>query len=66
VSRVTESIVEDAALGWLEELGYAVLHGPDIAAGEPSAEENDREDRDIVQEDRLRPAALGPGFGWRT
>jgi hypothetical protein len=43
-----------------------VLHGPDIAAGEPSAEENDREDRDIVQEDRLRPAALGPGFGWRT
>jgi type I restriction enzyme R subunit len=27
----TESVVEDAALGWLEPLGYAVLHGPDIA-----------------------------------
>jgi len=30
----TESIVEDAALGWLEALGYAILHGPDIAVGE--------------------------------
>jgi hypothetical protein len=26
-----ESIVEDAALAWLEALGYGVLHGPDIA-----------------------------------
>jgi type I restriction enzyme R subunit len=35
---VTESTVEDVALSWLEELGYAVLHGPDIAPGEPAAE----------------------------
>ncbi len=28
----TELIVEEAALGWLEALGYAVLHGPSIAA----------------------------------
>jgi len=34
----TESIVEQAAIGWLEGLGYTVLHGPDIAAGEPGAE----------------------------
>ena len=34
----TESIVEEAALAWLEALGYAVLHGPAIAAGEPAAE----------------------------
>lgn len=33
-ARVTESVVEDAALAWLESLGYVVLHGPDIAAGE--------------------------------
>jgi len=66
VSPVTESIVEDAVQAWLRDLGYGVAYGPDIAAGEPSAEENDREDRDIVQEDRLRPAALGPGFGWRV
>lgn len=26
-----ESEVEDAALGWLSDLGYAVLHGPDIS-----------------------------------
>uniref|UniRef100_UPI0026019685 type I restriction endonuclease n=1 Tax=Acidocella sp. TaxID=50710 RepID=UPI0026019685 len=29
--RLTESHVEDAALAWVSELGYAVLHGPDIA-----------------------------------
>lgn len=34
----TESEVESAALAWLESLGYAVLHGPEIAPGEPSAE----------------------------
>ena len=38
----TESVVEDAALAWLEALGYAVLHGPDIAAGEPAAERTTR------------------------
>src|SRR5256885_8687191 len=32
------SVVEDAALTWLAALGYAVLHGPEIAAGEPAAE----------------------------
>jgi hypothetical protein len=26
----TESVVKDATLGWLDSLGYAVLHGPDI------------------------------------
>ena len=36
-TRFAESIVEDAALAWLEALGYAVLHGPDIAAGNPGA-----------------------------
>lgn len=27
MSDLTESVVEDAALAWLESLGYAVLHG---------------------------------------
>jgi type I restriction enzyme R subunit len=35
----TESAVEEAALGWLQELKYGVLHGPDIAPGEPNAEQ---------------------------
>jgi len=29
----TESLVEDAALAWLESLGYTVKHGPEIAPG---------------------------------
>jgi type I restriction enzyme R subunit len=28
----TESVVEDAALAWLESLGYSVKHGPEIAS----------------------------------
>jgi type I restriction enzyme R subunit len=51
-----ESVVEDAALAWLEGLGYAVLHGPDIAAGEPGAERGDANYRDIVLEARLLQA----------
>jgi type I restriction enzyme R subunit len=53
---VTESVVEDAALGWLGDLGYAVLYGPDIAAGELRAERNDADFRDVVLENRLRNA----------
>lgn len=30
----TESVVEEAALAWLECLGYAVKHEPEIAPGE--------------------------------
>ena len=52
----TESIVEDAALAWLEALGYAVLHGPAIAAGEPGAERSDPAYRDVVLDGRLRQA----------
>ncbi len=52
--RITESDVEDAALGWFEELGYAVLHGPDIGPEEPVAE---REAWDqVVLVGRLRGA----------
>ena len=36
--RVTESIVEEATLSWLEGLGYTTLHGPDIAPEESNAE----------------------------
>jgi type I restriction enzyme R subunit len=56
MARLTESTVEDAALGWLEALGYAVLHGPDIAAGEPGAERSDPNYRDVLLERRLRQA----------
>ena len=52
----TESVVEDAALAWLEGLGYAVVHGPEIAVGEPSAERSDPNYRDVALERRLRQA----------
>src|SRR5260221_14523434 len=58
----SESVVEQAALAWLEALGYAVVHGPAIAVGEPAAERSDPNYRDVVLERRLRPAlvALNP------
>jgi len=56
VHSLTESIVEDATLGWLSELGYAVLFGPDIAAGELGAERSDPGFRDVVLENRLQNA----------
>src|SRR5438045_1310300 len=54
----TESVVEDAALAWLEALGYAVLHGPDIAVGEPGAERKDLNYRDVMLDARLRQALV--------
>ena len=46
----TESVVEEAALGWLESLGYSVLHGPDIAVGEFAAERSDPNYHGVVLE----------------
>src|SRR2546421_12918255 len=57
-AKLTESVVEDAALTWLAALGYAVLHGPEIAAGEPAAERNDPNYHDVVLERRLRLALV--------
>ena len=38
---ITESVVEDAALDWLRELGYEILSGLVIAPGETAAERAD-------------------------
>jgi type I restriction enzyme R subunit len=57
-SKFTESVVEEAALGWLDRLGYSVLHGPDIAAGEARAERTDPNYRDVVLERRLHQALV--------
>jgi type I restriction enzyme R subunit len=58
MTAFTESVVEDAALAWLEGLGYAVLNGPEIAAGMPEAERSDPNYRDVVLERRLRQALV--------
>jgi type I restriction enzyme, R subunit len=52
----TESVVEEAALAWLEGQGYSILYGPDIAFGEPSSERNDPAFKDVILEGRLRSA----------
>jgi type I restriction enzyme R subunit len=36
-----ESEVEEAALGWLEAIGWRVAHGPDVAPDTPEAERDD-------------------------
>ncbi|MCS5694367.1 type I restriction endonuclease subunit R [Cyanobium sp. FGCU-6] len=51
---LTEADVEAAALGWFEELGYAVLAGPQLAPGEPLAERQSFSD--VVLVERLRAA----------
>ncbi len=51
---ITESVVEEAALGWLNQLGYTVLAGPEIAPGELTAERASYQD--VVLLDRLQGA----------
>ena len=41
MTTLTESTVEEAALGWLAGLGWSVAHGPDIAPDTPGAERAD-------------------------
>ena len=53
-TNFTESVVEEAALAWLEAKGWTILHGPEIAAGMPSAERDDPDFRDVLLERRLR------------
>jgi type I restriction enzyme R subunit len=56
MKKFTESDVEEATLEWLEGLGYTVLHGPEIATGEPAAERDDSGYHDVILERRLRQA----------
>jgi type I restriction enzyme R subunit len=58
MTAFTESVVEDAALAWLEGLGYAVLNGPEIAPDMPGAERTDPNYCDVVLERRLRQALV--------
>jgi len=41
MTAFSETVVEDATLAWLDALGYTVLHGAAIAAGEPAAERSE-------------------------
>ena len=54
MSSITEAVVEDAALAWLESTGWRIAHGPDIAPDMPTAEREGY--GDIVLEQRFRDA----------
>ncbi len=76
---LNESIVEDAALEWFGELGYAVGHRPQLAPGEhaggtltPALSHGERESYgEVVLVGRLReairrPAGAGPAIPFLT
>ena len=54
MTRITESVVEEAALEWLDGLGWSSAHGPDIAPDTLAAERADY--GQVVLERRLRDA----------
>jgi type I restriction enzyme, R subunit len=49
-----ESVVEQAALAWLESVGAQIRNGAEIAPGEPAAERDDY--GQVVLGQRLRDA----------
>lgn len=58
MSGFAESVVEQAALAWLEALDYAVVNASGIAAGALGAERSDPSYRDVILEGRLRQALV--------
>ena len=59
---LNESIVEDAALSWLGELGFKAKHGPHIAPGELAAERTGFGETVLDQRLRNALAALNPNI----
>jgi type I restriction enzyme R subunit len=60
-STFTESVVEGAALGWLEAAGWQVVHGPDISPGGdtltlPLSQRERESYGEVVLSERLRDA----------
>jgi type I restriction enzyme R subunit len=62
IGRFSESVVEDAALAWLAELGWAVKHGPEIAPGELFAERKDYGETVLLERFRTALQRLNPGL----
>ena len=66
MSAFTENHVEDAALAWLAELGYAIANGFDIGPDGPHSERASY--GDVVLVERLRAAIqkLNPNLSAET
>ncbi len=52
MSAMTENILEETCLCWLEELGWNTIHGPDIAPETPDAERDSYSE--VILKERLR------------
>src|SRR5215813_3706807 len=52
-----ESDAEEAALGWLEALGYTIKHGPEIAYNVDGGERSDPGYHDTILQNRLHRGA---------
>ena len=63
---VTESVIEQAALAWLESLDWRIVHGPEITPDTPRAERTDY--GQVVLEQHLRDslARLNPDLSVGT
>jgi type I restriction enzyme R subunit len=62
MTGLTESMVEEAALGWFQALGYAILPGLQLDSGEPSAERESLSDVALVGRLRLALRQLNPAL----
>jgi type I restriction enzyme, R subunit len=58
----TETVVEEAALAWLEASGWHIAHGPDIAPEIPAAERRDYSEVALTQRLRSALARLNPSL----
>lgn len=54
MTGITEFMLEDTCLDWLEGLGWDRIHGPDIAPDTPSAERSSYSE--VILKARLRGA----------
>ncbi|BBL74215.1 type I restriction endonuclease subunit R [Methylomagnum ishizawai] len=59
---LTESTLEQTTLAWFESLGYRIVHGPDIAPGEPAAERASYTDAILESRTREALARLNPNL----
>lgn len=62
MTRLTESTVESAALRWLEDVGWRIAHGQDIAPDTLRAERTDYGEVVLAQRLRDALARLNPGL----
>jgi type I restriction enzyme R subunit len=62
MSHFTESTIEESALEWLKDMGYAIVFGNEIAPGEPAAERENYSE--VILSGRLKYALkrINPGI----